>query len=591
MRPATLLFFSEPRRGDWDTVRSAPPHRFNRPYGARRPNGGVGMPVFPGLAPRGYRQASLRDARQRRTSNIQRPTSNVERTATATSNEVLLAASTGRDRIDAVDVSGWFRKGGRMVCLADRRVLTSAHDAAGNMTLAARPGDEADAGDGLVLVYDAWNRLVEAYDDDDADGEADAGELIVTTAYDGLGRRIAKTVEGDPDVTYDYYWTGYQVVEVRKDEDTDPYEQVVWGRRYVHSPVCRWFDADTDGQNVVQHYYANDANFNVTALVETDGTVAERYTYDPYGTRTIHDDDWSDEVSWANSEKNEILFTGHRLDPETGLYYCLARHYHPALGRWVQRDPIGYADGMALYEYVVGNPTGFLDPAGRQAGANLHTRQYTAPTLRVSLELGAREDPDGQAANFLNHMDELITTGDQMQGVPGKTTLEGPKDGNAQSITDALNENQRCAVIIYIGHNEVTNPAYNNRTAGEVFGNEETGLKPRHQPAIVTNRSAVQGDVRGKTLHATKTRPQNIPDTTAFGCYTCNPNQYNNQIRDAGYSILTESEAGWSGVRISDSGRKMNKLLEGAVRRCRRMRRDPRCECKCKIVVILGDWM
>ena len=52
---------------------------------------------------------------------------------------------------------------------------------------------------------------------------------------------------GDPDITYDYYYSGYQVVEVRKDEDTDPLKQVVWGLRYVHSPVCRWFDADTDG--------------------------------------------------------------------------------------------------------------------------------------------------------------------------------------------------------------------------------------------------------------------------------------------------------------------------------------------------------
>ena len=39
------------------------------------------------------------------------------------------------------------------------------HDATGNMTLAARPGDEVDANDALVLVYDAWNRLVEVHDD------------------------------------------------------------------------------------------------------------------------------------------------------------------------------------------------------------------------------------------------------------------------------------------------------------------------------------------------------------------------------------------------------------------------------------------
>jgi len=171
-------------------------------------------------------------------------------------------------------------------------------------------------------------------------------------------------VAGDPDITYDYYYSGYQVVEVRKDGDADPYEQYVWGLRYIHSPVCRWRDADTDGASIQTLYYTNDANFNVTALVETDGDVAERYTYDPYGKRTIYDDDWSDEVAWANSEKNEVLFTGHRLDTETGLYYCLARHYHPTMGRWLWRDPLKHGPGMHRYQYVRSNTLRFTDPLG-----------------------------------------------------------------------------------------------------------------------------------------------------------------------------------------------------------------------------------
>ena len=162
---------------------------------------------------------------------------------------------------------------------------------------------------------------------------------------------------GDPDITYDYYYSGYQVVEVRKDEDTDPLKQVVWGLRYIHSPVCRWFDADTDGQNVVQHTYTNDANFNVTALVETDGDVVERYVYDPYGKPLFLAADWSlqengDVDGIASNYANEILFTGHRRDPETGLYVTLYRIYHPTLGRWLQRDPIGYGGGMGLRHCV-----------------------------------------------------------------------------------------------------------------------------------------------------------------------------------------------------------------------------------------------
>ena len=40
--------------------------------------------------------------------------------------------------------------------------------------------------------------------------------------------------------------------------------------------------------------------------------------------------------------------------------------YHPTVGRFMQRDPIGYADGMSLYEYVGGRPVADRDPDGRE---------------------------------------------------------------------------------------------------------------------------------------------------------------------------------------------------------------------------------
>ena len=111
-------------------------------------------------------------------------------------------------------------------------------------------------------------------------------------------------------------------------------------------------------------YYTTDGNGNVTALADASGTVLERYVYDPYGKTTIYDDDWSDTVSWASSRQNEILYAGYRFDAETGLYHVRNRMYHPTLGRWLQRDPKGYVDGMGLYEYVGGCPLSRLDAMG-----------------------------------------------------------------------------------------------------------------------------------------------------------------------------------------------------------------------------------
>ena len=92
----------------------------------------------------------------------------------------------------------------------------------------------------------------------------------------------------------------------------------------------------------------------MTALVETDGDVVERYIYDPYGKPLFLAADWSlqengDVDGIASNYANEILFTGHRRDPETGLYYAGARYYHPTLGRWICRDPVRYADGLNVY--------------------------------------------------------------------------------------------------------------------------------------------------------------------------------------------------------------------------------------------------
>ena len=109
-------------------------------------------------------------------------------------------------------------------------------------------------------------------------------------------------------------------------------------------------------------YYANDANMNVTALVGDDGTVLERYVYDPYGKVTIYDGTWTNTRN-TSSYDNNILFAGYYHDWETGLYHVRNRYYHPYFG-WITRDPAGYADGMSLYEYCRSGPLGALDAMG-----------------------------------------------------------------------------------------------------------------------------------------------------------------------------------------------------------------------------------
>jgi RHS repeat-associated protein len=58
-------------------------------------------------------------------------------------------------------------------------------------------------------------------------------------------------------------------------------------------------------------------------------------------------------------------FTGQVLDNETGMMLYRNRFYHAGLGRFVQRDPIGYRVGeVNLFRYSRNKPLIYTDPSG-----------------------------------------------------------------------------------------------------------------------------------------------------------------------------------------------------------------------------------
>jgi RHS repeat-associated protein len=60
---------------------------------------------------------------------------------------------------------------------------------------------------------------------------------------------------------------------------------------------------------------------------------------------------------------------GYESDGPAGLLQLGARLYDPAVGRFLNPDPIGFLGGLNLYEYCFGNPVGLVDPSGLEVYA------------------------------------------------------------------------------------------------------------------------------------------------------------------------------------------------------------------------------
>jgi RHS repeat-associated protein len=136
-----------------------------------------------------------------------------------------------------------------------------------------------------------------------------------------------------------------------------------------------------DGTKTYTH---QDAQGSVVAVTDATGKLTSRYAYGPYGE--------------SSTLTGVARYTGRRIDPETGLYYYRARMYSPALGRFLQQDPIGTSGGVNLYAYVGNDPINLVDPSGLCAEVYAKSA-FASFTFNSNINIDADlSDPSNQGA-------------------------------------------------------------------------------------------------------------------------------------------------------------------------------------------------
>ncbi|MGD9689502.1 MAG: hypothetical protein AB7K52_07155 [Phycisphaerales bacterium] len=198
------------------------------------------------------------------------------------------------------------------------------------------------------------------------------------------------------------------------------------GSSYIDSVILRDRDnssgwlAASDGDHEERRLFGPNWRADVSLVMNTNGRPLERVKYTAYGTPiTLTDIDYNDDKSidpddlgdfvntpydWdldgdtnspADSDNDafsddyfavagnsygrgvlslagigsRIGYAGYIYDrfisgSDGGRWFVRHRVLNSGLGRWTRRDPLGYVDGMGLYEYVQSVPTRYMDASG-----------------------------------------------------------------------------------------------------------------------------------------------------------------------------------------------------------------------------------
>ena len=151
------------------------------------------------------------------------------------------------------------------------------------------------------------------------------GAVTATTLYQyDVNRRLLEETDGQGNALVDYIYLGNRPVATISPGDGQVY--------FLHNDRLGTPQVATDGnQNVVWSA-----------------------SYGPFG-----------ELSTVPALiVQNLRLPGQEFDVESGLYHNGFRDYAPALGRYLQSDPIGLRGGVNTYAYVGANPINLIDRLG-----------------------------------------------------------------------------------------------------------------------------------------------------------------------------------------------------------------------------------
>ena len=265
---------------------------------------------------------------------------------------------------------------------------TCGSDADGNLT--NRTGSGA-----FTASYDAQHRL--------ASGLRNGTNLVCQ--YDGFGRRVQTETGGH---VRKFHYDHRRRLLFETDAANVVTAQYVWRNVAL---VAMW--AAGKGW----HFYHFDALGSTLALTDEQDRISALYRYLPYGMP----------ANGYARVPNPFTFVGRYgvVDDGDGLYLMGARHYDARAGRFLQRDPIGFAGGWNLYTYADNNPVTRIDPSGTQNTGGTRKEEQSKRLIYDDIVAAWMEAREESGANVKR---------------TGNRTLTAAERGRLKELEDRYND-------------------------------------------------------------------------------------------------------------------------------------------------------
>ena len=264
---------------------------------------------------------------------------------------------------------------------------TFGYDTAGNLrTVTDETGTHT-----YTYTDPSWADLLTSYDGHSItyDATGNPSNWYNGTTYTGLvwqkGRQLASLQVGSNSVSYTYDVTG---IRSSKTVGSTVHRYVTQSGRVVREtygarvldfiygadgrPFAVKYSADS-GATFTTYYYVLNVQGDVMGLLNSNGTLIVKYTYDAWGrVLSVTNANGTPLTSSANiANINPLRYRSYYYDTETGFYYLQSRYYDPIVKRFLNAD--GYAStgqgflGHNMFVYCCNNPAFAADHEGLSA--------------------------------------------------------------------------------------------------------------------------------------------------------------------------------------------------------------------------------